>query len=197
MAEQTYFEWITDTTTDDGEAWGYMKGAKYKSVTELVQYLVDNVSKNGYMLLNVGPQPDGQIPEPAQAILEGIGEWLNINGEAIYDTVPWHCAGEGPTRMQIEGAFSDTKEKVVYTGEDFRFTVKDNALYAISMALPAKNFTIKSLQGTYPDQIQSVTMLGSEQPLQWQLTDHGLSIERPDSLLGEHAFVFKITRSSA
>jgi alpha-L-fucosidase len=196
MAEQTYFEWITDTTVDAGEAWGYMKDAPYKSVTELVQYLIDNVSKNGHLLLNVGPQPDGQIPEAAEAILEGMGEWLKVNGEAIYETVPWHRAGEGPTRTQVEGAFGDTKEKLVYTSEDFRFTVKDNALYAICMAFPAKDFTITSLKGAYPGHIQSVQMLGSDQPLQWKLTEAGLMVERPDSMRGEHAFVFKITRNS-
>ncbi len=195
MAEQTYFEWITDTTVDDGEAWGYMKDARYKSVTELVQYLVDNVSKNGYMLLNVGPKPDGQIPEEAQSILEGIGKWLEVNGEAIYDTVPWHQAGEGPTKTKIEGAFGDTKEKLIYSGEDFRFTVKDNALYAISMALPAKDFIITSLKDAYPGHIQDVQMLGVDQPLQWKMTAQGLLIERPDTLPCEHAFVFKIIRN--
>lgn len=194
MAEQTYYEWITDTTVDDGSAWGYMKDAPYKSVTELVQYLVDNVSKNGYMLLNVGPKPNGELPEEAQAILEGMGQWLAINGEAIYDTVPWHQYGEGPTQMQVDGAFSDTKEKILYTGEDFRFTVKDEVLYAISLAWPAKNFTIKALKDVYPDQIQSVELVGSDQALAWQVTDAGLAIERPNALPCEHAFVFKITR---
>src|SRR5258708_783033 len=197
MSEQTYYEWITDTTVDDGQAWGYMKDAKYKSATELVQYLVDNVSKNGYMLLNVGPKPDGEIPEEAQVTLKGIGDWLAINGEAIYDTVPWHQSSEGPTIMNVAGAFSDTKEKVRYTGEDFRFTVKDNVLYAISLAWPTKDFTIRSLKdafpgNVYPGQIQSVTMLGSDQKLRWQVSNAGLNIERPDAKPCEHAYVFKI-----
>ncbi|MBZ0291733.1 MAG: alpha-L-fucosidase [Anaerolineae bacterium] len=196
MADQTYYEWITDTTVDDGSAWGYMKGTPYKSVTELVQYLVDNVSKNGYMLLNVGPKPNGELPEEAVAILEGIGAWLNVNGEAIYDTVPWHQYGEGPTQMKAEGAFSDTQEKIKYTGEDFRFTVKDAVLYAISLGWPAKHFTIKSLKDVYPGQIQSVRIVGSEQELAWQLTDEGLAIERPDDRPCEHAFAFKITQNT-
>ena len=194
MSGQTYYEWITDTTVDDGEAWGYMKDAQYKSPTELIQYLVDNVSKNGYLLLNVGPKPDGQIPEEAQAALKGIGKWLDVCGEAIYDSVPWHVSGEGPTKMNVDGAFSDTKEKVHYTGEDFRFTVKGNALYAISMALPAKNFTIKSLQKPYPGQIQSVKMVGVEGELPWRATDEGLQIERPDTLPCDGAYAFKIER---
>ena len=194
MAGQTYYEWITDTTVDDGEAWGYMKDAHYKSPTELIQYLVDNVSKNGYMLLNVGPKPDGQIPDEAQSVLKGIGKWLTVNGEAIYDTVPWHQYGEGPTQMKSEGAFSDTKEKIAYSGEDFRFTVKGNALYAISLALPDKDFTIKALKHPYPRQIKSVKMVGVDGVLPWRVTDDGLHIERPDTLPCEHAYAFKIER---
>ena len=65
MPDQAYHEWITDTTVDDGSGWGYLRETEYKSATELVQYLVDNVSKNGLMLLNVGPKPDGTIPDEA------------------------------------------------------------------------------------------------------------------------------------
>ena len=195
MADQTYYEWITDTTVDDGQGWGYMKDTPYKSTTELVQYLVDNVSKNGYMLLNVGPKPNGELPDEARSILTGIGQWLDINGEAIYDTVPWHLFGEGPTQMNVDGAFSDTKEKVLYTGEDFRYTVKGNILYAIGLAWPTKDFTLKALKDVYPGQIESIELLGSEQPLHWQMTDSGLMIERPNEQPCDHAFVFKITRN--
>ena len=62
----TYHDWITDTTVDDGHGWGYLKETEYKSLSTLVHYLVDNVSKNGYMLLNVGPKPDGEIPQRGQ-----------------------------------------------------------------------------------------------------------------------------------
>lgn len=207
MAGQTYYDWITDTTVDDGQGWGYMKDAAYKPATELVQYLVDNVSKNGYMLLNVGPKPDGTIPEEAQHTLAGIGKWLDVNGEAIYGTVPWHQYGEGPTKMNVDGAFSDTKEKVRYTGEDFRFTVKDNVIYAIALDWPEKDFYIKTLSSNgvgigpdsidrnslYPGQIQSVELIGVDKPLQWRVTNKGLNIERPETRPCDHAYVFKIT----
>jgi alpha-L-fucosidase len=80
-AEMTYAEWITDTTIDVGSGWGYIKDLGFKSVNELVTGLVDRVSKNGYLLLNVGPKPDGTIPEPAKERLKGVGDWLRINGE--------------------------------------------------------------------------------------------------------------------
>lgn len=194
MADQTYFDWITDTTIDDGQAWGYMKDARYKSASELIAYLVDNVSKNGYMLLNVGPKADGTIPIEAETILADMGRWLDVNGEAIYGTTPWHIFGEGPTRFKVEGAFGDMKEKPNFTGEDFRFTVKDDVLYAIALGWPAKSFVIKSISELYPGEVANVRLLGHDGALQWQQRRDGLYIDRPDSAVGSHAYVFKIER---
>jgi alpha-L-fucosidase len=147
------------------------------------------------MLLNVGPKPNGEIPEEAQAALEGIGKWLALNGEAIYGTVPWVLYGEGPTQMTTDGAFSDTREKMRYTSKDIRFTVKDNVLYAICLAWPTKELTIESLTRLYPGEIRSVQMLGIEQELNWHMTDAGLVIERPDEPPCDSAYTFKITRN--
>ena len=178
-AELTHYEWITDTTVDDGQGWGYIKETEYKSVTEMVQYLADNVSKNGFMLLNVGPKPDGTIPDESKAILEGIGEWLAVNGEAIYDTVPWNTYGEGPTQMTHVGAFSDTKEKLAYTARDIRFTVRDNILYAMTFGWPEREFLIESTRAFYPGEARSVELLGVEGELNWTMTADGLRSSGP------------------
>ena len=170
-----------------------MQDAGYKSVTTLIHNLVDNVSKNGYMLLNVGPTALGEIPEPARECLLGIGDWLEVNGEAIYDTGPWLAYGEGPTKMGKTGYFSERQE-VKYTAQDIRFTAKDDVLYATCLGWPERPFTIESLRWLYPSEVASVTMLGVDQPLEWSLSREGLTVTPPQNRPCEHACVLKIAR---
>ena len=193
-SELTHYQWITDTTVHDGSAWAYMKDSKYKSTTELVQYLIDNVSKNGFMLLNIGPKPNGIIPDEDKSILEGIGKWLEVNGEAIFDTEPWDQFGEGPTEMKAIGPFSDNREKLIHTPEDIRFTTKNNILYATTLGWPSKEFLIKSCKRFFSDEVLSVELLGSKSKLNWKLSNEGLHIERPDDRPSDHASCFKIIR---
>jgi alpha-L-fucosidase len=196
----TYYDWITDSTVDDQGAWGYVTDAKFKSVDNLVDNLVDRVSKNGYLLLNVGPKPDGTIPEEAKQRLLGLGDWLRINGEAIYGTTPWLIAGEGPTELEKTGPFNE-KNDLQYTAADIRFTAKDNLLYAIALDWPGEKILITSLApkgtnwtGLYPSEIASIKMLGSDQPLKWEMTKDGVSVETPKIKPCDYAYSFKITR---
>ena len=160
---------------------------------------MDRVSKNGYLLLNVGPKPDGTIPDEAKALLLGMGEWLKINGEAIYGTVPWIVAGEGPTKLGKSGEFNE-KNDLHYTAQDIRFTVKDNNIYAIVLDWPTESVLIKTLgligynQALYPAEIASVTMLGDDKELKWELKKEGLKIEPPKTKPCDNAYVFKIVR---
>lgn len=198
--ELTYNEWITDTTVDSGSGWGYVKSAGFKTADELVTGLVDRVSKNGFLLLNVGPKPDGTIPEEAKERLLAMGKWLSINGEAIYDTTPWLIAGEGPTQLEKKGPFNE-QNGIVYTPKDIRFTAKDNLLYATVLSWPGETATIKSLApkgstwaGLYPSEIASITMLGDGAELSWKFGTDVLVIQTPKNKPCDHAYVFKITR---
>lgn len=201
MQDLTYYDWITDTSVDDQGAWGYVTTAGYKSVDRLVDNLVDRVSKNGYLLLNVGPKADGTIPEEAKKCLLGIGEWLKVNGEAIFGTTAWTMAGEGSAVLESDDSF-DNEAELEYTGEDIRFTAKDNALYAICLAWPGEEITIRMLStttfpdedfvGIYKSEIKSIRMLGVDEELQWKMTEEGLTIRTPDERPCKHAYAFKI-----
>ena len=194
MGELTYHDWITDTSVDDHGAWSYVQEAGFKPVRTLVHNLIDNVSKNGYLLLNVGPRSNGEIPEQAKECLIGIGKWLEVNGEAIYGTIPWIKYGEGPTQMKRTGYFSEQQE-VEYTAKDIRFTSKHNVLYATCLGWPEKQVTLRDLKRLQKSEISSVSMLGVDRELVWAMTEDGLVVERPEEKPTEHACVFKIKRA--
>jgi len=200
--EMTYNDWMTDSSVDTQGAWGYVRGAGFKSVDNLVDNLVDRVSKNGYLLLNVGPKPDGTIPDEAKERLLGLGKWLETNGEAIYGTTPWLIAGEGPTQLEKSGLFNENND-LKYTAQDIRFTSKENVLYATALDWPGEKIIIKSLApsedtwaGLYPSEIASITMLGDGNQLKWEMTKEGLVVATPKVKPGDHAFTFKITRKN-
>jgi alpha-L-fucosidase len=184
--------WQTDTSISKN-SWGYVLKQDYKTADSIVDDLIDIVSKNGALLLNIGPRPDGSIPEPEQQILREIGQWLKVNGEAIYGTRPWKIFGEGPTAV-VEGSFNDTKRNG-FTGEDLRFTAKGGALFAIAMAWPGKTLAIKSLASSAslpPGNVKSVSLLGFSGKLQWKQDEKGLTITLPPQPVGKFAYAFKI-----
>ena len=186
--------WQTDTSVSWHD-WSYINNDSFKTADELVRELVDIVSKNGVLLLDVGPRADGVIPPEPQAILRGIGEWLKINGEAIYGTRPcWALGfGEGPNNSG-GGSFSDKGN--AFSAEDFRFTQKGDVIYAIAMDWPkgVDRFLIKSLSPKSIDgSIAEVKLLGSPATLNWKLTDQGLRIELPPRPADSAAYSFAIT----
>ena len=184
--------WQTDTSIDR-KSWCYITDPVYKPVDELVDDLADIVSKNGCLLLNIGPRPDGTIPEEQQKILLDIGKWLDLNGEAIYGTRPWRIYGEGPTRTK-SGSFTD-KDYVPMTARDVRFTTKGDALYAICLAWPEKEVVIRSLSTLLPlcqGKIADVKLLGCDEKLQWTRGENGLLIKAPSTKPCDYAFTFKI-----
>ncbi len=185
--------WQTDTSVSKN-SWGYVEPQDYKTACSIIGDLVDIVSKNGALLLNIGPRPDGTIPEPEEAILRDIGRWLAVNGEAIYGTRPWTVFGEGPTQV-IEGSFKDT-ERQPFTSQDIRFTTRENTLYAICLDWPEGSVTITSLGEDSPlkmDMIADIHLLGSPTALAWSQGSNGLTIRTPLERPCDHAYSFKIT----
>ncbi|MFI3213148.1 MAG: alpha-L-fucosidase [Eubacteriales bacterium] len=133
LAEISPVFWQNDTSVAKN-SWGYTENNDYKTPDSVISDLVDVVSKNGALLLNVGPKADGTIPEEDAHILREVGKWLKVNGEAIYDTTPWKVYGEGPTEVP-EGHFTDTN-RAEFTSKDIRYTAKADAIYAIVMKWP-------------------------------------------------------------
>ena len=135
--------WQTDTAIGK-KSWGYTKDNEFKPARQIICDLVDIVSKNGMLLLNIGPKPDGTITDEETAVLEEIGDWMKDNGEGIYGTTPWKVFGEGDTN-NVEGSFKDNDEKE-FTSKDYRFTYKNGYLYAFCMHPDSNEFCISSLK---------------------------------------------------
>ena len=187
--------WQNDTSVSKN-SWGYIENHDYKVANDIIGDLIDVVSKNGALLLNVGPRPDGAIPEIEQQMLREIGAWLDVNGEGIYGTRPWYIFGEGPTQV-MSGAFTDTR-RTPFTSEDIRFTTKGNSVYALVMAWPADGrVKIRSLGGNSPyhlSQISAVELLGSDQTLTWQAGDDALWVDVSHCAPTSSPLTLKITR---
>jgi alpha-L-fucosidase len=170
--------WQSDTSVSI-KSWGYVKDDEYRTAGSLLADLIDVVSKNGNLLLNVGPQSDGTIAPEIQSVLLRMGAWLQTNGEAIYGTRPWVMYGEGPTNAPTG------REEVnrSYTPADLRFTSKGDALYALGLAWPQDGQAlIKTLySGTVylPGAIERVTLLGSAASVHWEQTAVGLKVQLP------------------
>jgi alpha-L-fucosidase len=189
--------WQTDTSINN-DGWGYIEHDTYKSPEFLIRQLVDIVSKNGNLLLNIGPRVDGTIPDEAKNTLVAMGTWLKVNGDAIYGTTPWKTFGEGPTQVKA-GAFHDTETKP-YTTEDFRFTAKGTVVYAIGMACPTDGKAIIHSLGWAHEgssiPIASVELLGSSAKVTWTQGADALDITLPTGAACNYAYALKLTPSA-
>lgn len=154
----------------------------YLPPKDVIHWMVDAVSKNGTFILNVPGKPDGTIDSKEIAVLDGITEWMQLNGEAIYETRPWKVYGEGPNAV-TGGAFQG--KSVNKLGEkDIRFTRNkaNTVVYAVALGWPKGAFVIESLgtsAATKPGKVETVQLLGTGQNVTWKQTPEGLSIELP------------------
>lgn len=185
------YPWQTDTSVGK-RAWGYIEGEDYKTSEQIVHDLVDIVSKNGNLLLNIGPKPDGTIPDEQKEVLYGIGNWLKINGEGIYDTSPWIKYGEGST-TGTKGSFTDN-QATPYTTEDIRFTTKGNNLYVTVLSWGDNDILVRSLEPKVIEnsKLLGVEMLGSNEVIEWLETQEGLKLKFPKAKPCEYAYTFKL-----
>jgi alpha-L-fucosidase len=175
----------------DPTSWGYNRLATddlYMTTNELVDYLVDIVSKGGNLLINIGPRADGTIPEIMQDRLEGIGEWLSVNGEGIYGSTPWSVYGEGPTTETI-GSWARAEADYLFQAGDIRFTRKGDNLYVILLEWPGNQITAGALKGIG---IQRLSLLGSGEKVDWKKTEDGITFFLPDQPVSPYASVLKL-----
>ncbi|MBL3655555.1 alpha-L-fucosidase [Fulvivirga sediminis] len=183
--------------------WHYDRGLydrdEYKSAKTVMQILVDIVSKNGNLLLNVPVRGDGSIDEKELKIVENITKWMDINSESIFETRPWQVYGEGPKAENanpINAQGFNENKGAPYTSADIRFTTKGDVLYAVVMELPeqGQRVVVKSLSKTsqyYKESYDEVEMLGGE-VASYEFGNEGLTITLPDNKDLVAPVVFKI-----
>lgn len=173
--------WQNDTSVAV-QSWGWVEGQRYKPIRDILGDLLDVVSKNGVLLLNVGPKPDGSFEPEERDLLCRIGDWLAVNGEAIYGTRPFTISGEGPT--EVADSFLSDADRVPFTAKDIRFTTRADLVYATALDWPADaTLLITSLaEGSphLPGPIGAVELLGTPTPLTFERGNQGLLVKLPD-----------------
>lgn len=195
------FVWQTDTCIGN---WHYDRGVyngkHYKTAKTVVHTLVDVVSKNGNLLLNIPVRGNGSIDELERKVVEDIARWMKANSESIYGTRPWKIFGEGPAQegaaaLSAQG-FNEGKGRA-FTSRDVRFATKGDTLFATVMGWPENGkATIKSLAKNsqyFPAEIHKVEWLAGKQELAFERADEGLVVQFPEKSAGDdYANVLRI-----
>lgn len=189
MADIQPFAWQTDASTGE---WFWVPKDHYLSSAEILCGLIDIVSKNGNLLLNVTLLPDGSLAPEMEIFLREMADWMKVNGEAVFGTRPWTVYGEGPTPFNHD-AF---RKNVRYTPQDVRFTRKGDDIYAITLGVPTGQVVIHALGSASPlvtREPTSITLVGSTEKIHWSRTADNLIISLPATLPCRSALCFKIS----
>jgi alpha-L-fucosidase len=166
-----------------GLSFGYNRAegeADTISAKDLIHLFVDVVSKNGNLLLDVGPEADGTIPAIQLDRIRALGDWMHVNSEAIYATKPWWDAPGGKPRS----------EGTTDQGIDVRFTRKDANLYAILLDKPHGSSI--TLRGIHPAPGSAIALLGGAQPLAWKQAGDDIAVQLPRELPDQYAYALRI-----
>lgn len=184
--------WQTDTAAAKN-SWGYTENNDFKNPVDIVCDMIDIVSKNGCLLLNIGPKADGTITDEEQEILREIGKWMKVNGEGIYDTTYWQVFGEGPTQI-AEGAFTDVN-RMAFTSEDIRFTYKAPYVYVHVLVWPKDGkVSIKNMgRKKFDAVIEDISVLGYENPVSFRHTEEALEIQVDGTIETAYPVCLKVT----
>jgi alpha-L-fucosidase len=190
--------WETCTCIGD---WHYNRSVydhnRYKSAKDVIHMLIDVVSKNGNLLLNIPVRGDGTIDEKEIAVVERIAHWMDINKESIFDTRPWRIFGEGPAAEKANpiNAQGFNEGKIKYNAKDVCYNQKGNILYATVMGVPTGSVTLKSLGKTNEkSKIKRIALLGSTEKITWKQYPDSLVIQKPTQIKDSIAVVFKIQK---
>jgi len=191
--------WMTDDTISTG-SWCYTSSLRIKPTAKVIHALADTVAKNGIVLLNISPMADGTIPEDQKNVLLELGDWMKVNGEAIYATRPWQTFGEGPT-VEPEGGFSEHGKflKLEYSEKDIRYTQSKDGrtVYAMTLGWPGAEAVLSAVEVVNTSSRAKVTLLGHSGELKYHVSETGRLVihvpnlsesERP----GQCAFSFKL-----
>jgi alpha-L-fucosidase len=199
VATQRLLPWQTDTSISI-HSWGYVENDEYRTADSLIQQLVDTVSKNGNLLLNVGPKSDGTISDQARTVLLQMGAWLKVNGEAIYASRPFTVYGEGPIRARRGDPTAKGSDIQAFNAQDIRFTTSHDGsvLYAMVLGWPADSslliHTLYRGNPYLPAPVCRVKLLGSPDDIGFAAQPDGLRLTLPAGAPSkEAAYVFRIT----
>ena len=202
-AEIMKYPWQSETCIG---GWHYLRSlyekpgeyGGYLNPRDVIHWLIDTVSKNGTFILNVPGRPDGTIDSKEIAVLDGVTSWMEVNGEAIYETRPWKISSEGPNMVKAGSFQGESVNKL--SEKDIRFTRNkgDRVIYAIVLGWPTKPMVVQSLglsAGTSSGKITRVELLGTDARLDWNQQADALRVQLPRSYRPtvDYAAALKVT----